>query len=506
MAEVQERGNARLFSIAFASIMATSFAFILRALVVDEWGVEFALSETQKGELLGVGLWPFAITIVLLSLIIDRIGFKATFWFAAACHAIGLAILLMATGYWTLYIGTLIMALGNGAVEAGANPLVATIYRQDKSAWLNRVHAAWPGGMILGGILAMMLGNSVHWQVKVALMALPVAVYALLLLRVRFPVSERVAAGVSYKEMLAEAGFLSAFVIIGLMMMEVGRVFGFPSWLTIGAVGLLTAAYAFYARSAGRPLYVILVLIMIPLATTELSTDSWISSLMEPEMTAMGLQAGWVLVYTAMIVFVMRLVAGPIIHRIKPLGVLALASALAAAGLFMLAGSTGMALLAAATLYGIGKSFFWGTTLGVVSEQFPRGGAVTLNVVAGAGMLAAGVLGSVMLGAAQDSATSRTLAQHDAQNGTALVSSYLTAEKTSVFGKYTALDPAKVATAPAADKAALDAVANSSKKAALREVAILPLIMLAAYLALIFFFRSRGGYRPVVLNQTAPAE
>ena len=490
----------KLFAVSFAAIVATSFCFVLRALVVDAWGVEFALSETQKGELLGVGLWPFAITIVLLSLLIDHIGFKATFWFAAACHAIGLALLLVATGYWTLYLGTFVMALGNGAVEAAANPLIATVYSHDKPRWLNRLHAGWPGGLILGGLFAIALGDHVGWRGKVALMALPIVVYSVLLISRRFPLSERAAAGVPYREMLKEAGYLSALVIIALMMLEIGRVASLPGILTLIIIATLTAGYAFYSRSIGRPLYIILVLLMIPLATTELSTDSWISSLMEPEMRALGLQAGWVLVYTSAIVFVIRLFAGSIIARLTPLGTLALASAAAAVGLSLLAGSTGLMLLAAATLYGIGKSFFWGTSLAVASEQFPRGGAVTLNVMAGAGMLAAGIVGSVLLGRLQDDATANGLAAHDQANGTQLVGTYLTSRKLSILGDYAALDASAVSSAPSQDKALISGIEASGKKQALRLVALLPVLMLLVYGALILFFRTRGGYRPVVLE------
>ena len=56
----------------------------------------------------------------------------------------------------------------------------------------------------------------------------------------------------------------------------------------------------------------------------------------------------------------------------------------------------------AATLYGVGKTFFWPTTLGIVSEQFPRGGALTLNGMGGMGMIAVGVLGAPFLGAIVD--------------------------------------------------------------------------------------------------------
>ncbi len=499
MSTAEARPRSGLFVTSFAAIVATSFCFILRALVIGEWGVEFDLSETQKGELTGAGLWPFAITIVLLSLVIDRIGFRLTFWFAAACHVVGLGILLSAQGYWALYVGTFVMALGNGAVEAAANPLVATIFSEDKPKWMNRLHAAWPLGLMLGGILAIGLGTSVDWRIKVGLMAAPVAVYAFLLLGRKFPTSERAAAGIPYKTMLAEAGFISAFIIIALMMLEVGRVTSLPTVAVWSLIGAFTLVYAWFSRSAGRPLYILFVLLMIPLAVTELSTDSWITELMEPEMSAIGLQAGWVLVYTSAIMFVVRMNAGPLLHRAKPLGVLAGASALAAIGLFWLSGATGIALLAAATLYGIGKSFFWGTSLAVVSEQFPRGGAVTLNVMAGAGMLAAGIVGTVMLGAMQDRAITRGLDAHDAQAGSALSATYLT-ERSGLLGDYMAIDQERLSAAPEADRETIAGVVNAGKKGALREVALVPVFMLLAYLGLIAYFRSRGGYRPVTLQ------
>jgi len=497
------KGNGWLFATAFAAITATSFCFILRALVIDNWGVDFALSETQKGELLGVGLWPFSITIVLFSFFIDRIGFRLTLWFAAICHIVGLGLLFTAQGYWQLYAGTFVMALGNGAVEAAANPLIATLFSHDKSKWLNRLHAAWPGGMILGGLLAMGLDNigGFDWRVKVGLMIIPVLVYTVLLIGRKFPVSERVSSGVDYRTMLGEAGFISAFILAALIMLEVGRVFALSTTISMGVAVALAVVYALLSRSPGRPLYILLVLLMMPLAVTELSTDSWISSLMAPEMSKLGLQAGWVLIYTSALVFVIRIFAGTLIKWLNPLGVLAMASALAAAGLFLMSGATGMAILAAATFYGIGKSFFWGTALGVASEQFPKGGAVTINMLAGGGMLAAGIVGSVLLGAAQDNSTQRGLAAYDAKTGSALTQTYLSQEKVSVFGTYKALDEAKVAAAPEADKAVLDGLGASAKKDALKEIALLPVLTCLIFLGLVLWFRRRGGYRPVVIGE-----
>ena len=146
---------------------------------------------------------------------------------------------------------------------------------------------------------------------------------------------------------------------------------------------------------------------MIPLATTELGTDSWITDLMTPAMNQLGLQAGWVLVYTSAIMFVLRFFAGPIVHKVSPLGLLAICSGIAAVGLYMLSLSTGAMILVAATIYGLGKTFFWPTMLGVVAERFPKGGALTLNITGGLGMIAAGVIGAGILGFIQDKSVER---------------------------------------------------------------------------------------------------
>jgi DHA2 family metal-tetracycline-proton antiporter-like MFS transporter len=498
-ADTAPQGNA-LFITCFAALVATSFCFVLRAFVIDDWGHEFGLSATQKGELLGVGLWPFAISIVLLSLLIDRVGFRVSLWFAVACHLTGTAVIVFARGYWALYIGTFVLSLGNGAVEAAVNPLIATAYRHDKTKWLNMLHAGWPGGLVLGGLFALAAGAGVDWRWKIGLVIVPVVIYSLLLLRQTFPVSERVAAGVSYRDMLAEAGYVSALIVASLIVVEIGRVFAWPTALQLVLIAALTGVYAFYTRAAGRLLFIVMLIIMVPLATTELGTDSWITSLMEPEMVRMGLQPGWVLVYTSALMLVLRLFAGPLVHRFSPLGLLALCAGIAAVGLYSLAVATGVAILAAATLYGIGKSFFWPTSIGFVAEQFPKGGAVTMNVLAGVGMLAVGIVGSVLLGSIQDRSIGQSLAAHDAQNNTRLYEQFYTQEKTGVFGKYLALDEAKVAAADPATRAVVESVVIGSKKTALKSVAVLPLIMLTAYLLLMLYFRSRGGYRAVALQ------
>jgi hypothetical protein len=309
-----------------------------------------------------------------------------------------------------------------------------------------------------------------------------------------------VAAGVSYREMLAEAGFVSAFVVVALMLYELARVFGLSDGVKWALIAVLTISYGLWSRSAGKPLFIVMILVMIPLAVTELGTDSWITSILAPAMTDLGVNSGWVLVYAMAIVLVLRLFAGPLVHRFSPLGLLAISSLIAVAGLLLLSNSTGaVAIVVAATVYSFGKAFFWPTSLGVVSEQSPRGGAITLNVVAGIGMLGAGVIGGPLIGKVLDGQMVHGVAQYDARNNTQLVEN-LKIDRTGLFGDYTAIDPVKRATLAGDEKAAVDAADREAKHDALRTIAVLPGLMFLVYLGLILYFRSRGGYKPVVLD------
>ena len=487
-----------LFWGSFIALVATAFGFIVRTQVINEWGIQFNLSETQKGELFGVGLWPFALSIVLFSLVVDRVGYGKAMVFAFGCHMASAIITILAQGYWGLYIGTFIVALGNGTVEAVVNPVVATMFPKDKTKWLNILHAGWPGGLVLGGMLALMMG-SVDWRLKVALIFLPTAVYGLMLFGRRFPVQERVQAGVPYKVMLQEAGILGVLIVVALIVSEVGRVFSWPLSLQLSLGAVLVAGYTVYVRAWGRMMFFFLLLLMIPLATTELGTDSWITALMAPEMGQLGIHPGWVLVYTSLIMMILRFFSGPFVHKLSPLGLLAASSLVAAVGLVALSKSTGVMILLAATLYGFGKTFFWPTMLGVVSEQFPKGGALTLNAIAAVGTLSVGVVGAAFLGYVQD----RTIDQELRLKDPVLHTRVLAQERVSVFGKYHPLDQDKLELISLANQRVVEEIQADAKKDALMVVAILPIIMLGGYSILILYFRGRGGYQAAqLLDQT----
>jgi MFS family permease len=488
---------------------AIAFAFIIRLMIIQDWGVEFNLSETQKGELLGVGLWPFAISMVVFSFVIDKIGYGRAIYFAFACHVASTLILVFASasgGYWVLYVGIFIIAVADGTIEAFVSPVVTTLYSREKTKWLNIAHAGWPAGMLVGGTLALALGPEVPWRMKVGLIIIPTLIYGFMLFGQKFPAQERVAAGVSYRDMLKEFGGVGAFIVVFLLTREVGRVFMIPGAAQWAIIIGVTVGFVAYVRTAGRPLFIILLLMMMPLATTELGVDSWITPLMEPEMQALGLQAGWVVVYASLIVLVLRLCAGPIVERLSPLGLLAVSSLVTAIGLYTLSVATGLMILLAATLYGMGKTFLWPTMLGVAAERFPKGGALTVNALGAVGSLAVGTIGAVFLGQIQDNAVDGRLREYDAANNTAIRATYV-GEKQSIFGAYNALNESEFTEKASEEEVqAVREIQAAAKKGALSTVTILPIIMLVGYLMLIGYFKATGGYKAITIAKEPHAE
>jgi MFS family permease len=499
----------RLFVAFVIALVAVAIGFVVRAFLITEWGVRFNLSETQIGSIQGAGLYPQALSMIFFSLFIDRVGYGRAMACAFTGHVISCVITMSATGYGGLYLGTWIFALSNGIVETVINPVTATLYPTRKTQYLNILHAGWPGGLVIGGILAIFLGTTGGenaWRWKMALYLIPTAVYGVMLLGQKFPVQERVAAGITYSDMLKEFGWASCLIVsffVSFAIDEILRVFG--TQLNTFAVVVITVVptviFAAKLRSFGRPMFVFLLLVMVLLATTELGTDSWIAALMTPVLKSAGPNAGnMVLIYTSAIMFGLRFVAGPIAHRLSPLGLLATCAAIAALGLLSLSLATSaMLVFLAATLYGMGKTFFWPTTLGVVSEQFPRGGALTLNAIAGVGLIAVGVLGNPLLGALQD----KNLDQMLSAANPSLHARVSEPAQTKFGFTYQPLDKTKVAALPAPDQNAIEGLRSRNNQSTLWKVAVLPSIMFVCYLGLIFYFKIRGGYRPVEIQSAS---
>lgn len=513
----------------FIALITTAFGFISRNFLIGEWEAQFGLDAAQAGRLLGIGIWPFAVSIIGFSFVIDRIGYKTAMFIAFLGHFIWAIMGVSAyfvqdnqTAYRLLYWGSLVLALGNGTVEAFINPVVASMFNRDKTKWLNILHAGWPGGLVIAGIITIYI-NDVPWWIKVGLIAIPAVVYLVMLAPVRFPVNERVSSGVTYREMLQEFGILGAAVVAVLVVLQLidfygqGRPLTQIEYVVFISIGLaIIIAFGAYTQSLGRMLMFVLILIMMPLATTEIGTDGWITGIMEG--VAEGkFHPGWVLVYTSAIMMILRFLAGPIVHALSPLGLLIVSSILAAVGLYTLSFAQGMMIFAAATLYGVGKTFFWPTMLGVVSEQTPRGGALTLNAISGIGMLAVGTLGFPFIGRLQVDKEIEAIIEHreelqamvpalfdDQGNLTVLedrsiyeVIRYKAVSEERLKALLDQLEPSK------RDEVAakIQEIRKLSTQKALANMTVFPLIMLVGYIGLWIYFNSRGGYKPVHLEE-----
>jgi hypothetical protein len=270
----------------------------------------------------------------------------------------------------------------------------------------------------------------------------------------------------------------------------------------------------------------------------ELGTDSWISNITGAILQDPG-KGLLLFVYTSFLMFALRFFAGPIVHKISPLGLLFFGACLGATGLVLLGKvGTGMAVVFAATIYAVGKTFYWPTMLAVVSERFPKGGALTIGAMGGIGMLSAGFLGGPALGYKQDYAATNHLkelspAVYDRYKADTPRGLYnlvpeiagLDGSKVAVVqddGAQLAMDlenTAKAGREPDAATARLNAWWQTAKvtktedkpmveesvlfggQQALRWTAYVPMTMAVLYLLLVLIFKAKGGYKQVHLDE-----
>src|SRR5207302_965759 len=174
--------------------------------------IDKAHSAGMIANILGLPFLGFAATIAIGSPLLDYIGMGLLLPMAGVCFAAGALIMMFAgslsTGagvYNIIWIGALITGIGWGLVETVVNPLIASLYPEEKTGKLNTLHAWWPGGLVIGGLLGVALSAAgLGWQIKLAVVMLPAVAVVALCVGVRFPPTERAAAGVSMGEMFRE--------------------------------------------------------------------------------------------------------------------------------------------------------------------------------------------------------------------------------------------------------------------------------------------------------------
>ncbi|MEI8097623.1 MAG: MFS transporter [Sediminibacterium sp.] len=335
--------RSQLFVASCLALLVTSLSFGIRAGILGRLGVEFQLSAGQLGTIAATAFWGFPLAVIIGGMVVDIIGMKKLLLVAFSFHLIGIVLTIFAGGYWSLFISTLCVGIANGTVEAACNPLVATIYSDNKTTKLNHFHLWFPGGIVIGTLLVFFLDKiGVGWQIQVALMIIPTIIYGYLFSKLSFPVTERVASGVSTSEMY---------------------------------------------KAVLNPLFLFMIILMFGTAITELFTGQWIDVLLKN----VSDNAILLLTIETGVMVLGRAFAEPVVHKFSPQGVLVISAILAAVGLYLLGHTSGNMLFVGAIIFGMGVCYFWPTMLGFVAENLPKTGAVGLNFMGGAGMFAVSV-------------------------------------------------------------------------------------------------------------------
>lgn len=331
----------RLFRASCIALIVTAMSFALRGAALESWTSEFHLTKEQVGWISSTAFWGFTLAMVFGGPLCDALGLRRIVGLAFVGHAAGILLTIFAWDFWSLYFGTLLFGVANGSVEAACNPLIATIFPNDKTTKLNHFHVWFPGGIVIGGLVSFFLAKAdLSWKVQFASMALPLAVYGVMFFGQKLPQTERVQQGVS----------------TGAMWME-----------------------------CLRPGFILMVVCMLMTAASELGPQQWVPNILENA----GVSGILVLVWITGLMAVGRQFAGPFVHKLSPSGMLVMSSILSALGLFAMSRFSGSMLFVAATIFAFGVCFFWPTMLGFVSENYPKTGALGLAVMGGAGMLSA---------------------------------------------------------------------------------------------------------------------
>ncbi|HEY8893191.1 MAG TPA: MFS transporter, partial [Niastella sp.] len=199
----------QLFTASCLSLLVTSLSFGIRAGILGQLGEDFHLNASQLGTIAATAFWGFPLAVIIGGMIVDIIGMKKLLMLAFLFHMTGILLTVFASGYWTLFLSTLLIGIANGTVEAACNPLVAALFPENKTTKLNHFHLWFPGGIVLGTLIVFgynkagigKIAGLEPWQIQVAIMLIPTLIYGYLISRLKFPVTERVAAGVSTGEM-----------------------------------------------------------------------------------------------------------------------------------------------------------------------------------------------------------------------------------------------------------------------------------------------------------------
>ncbi|CAI8190255.1 MAG: Uncharacterised protein [Flavobacteriaceae bacterium] len=338
--------KSKLFNASCFALITTAMTFAVRAKIELVFNNDYGLTLEQIGIAFGPAFYGFTLAMIIGGFLVDLFGMKKIMNMAFFGHLVGIVLTLFARDFWMLFSGTLLIGIGNGMVEAACNPLIATLYPNEKTKMLNRFHVWFPGGIVIGSILAYLIVDimGMSWMVLVGTLFIPLIIYIFLFRGQEFPATERVSSGVSYQDMLKAC-------------------FANPLFWFIGFCMLLTAS-------------------------TELATTQRISSLLEETVSNPIL----ILAFINGIMMLGRLFAGDVVHRLSITKMLLFSAVFSFLGLLWLSSATGAASFMAAAVFAIGVCYFWPTMLSFVAEKIPSSGALGLSLMGGLGMFSVAIV------------------------------------------------------------------------------------------------------------------
>lgn len=457
-----------LFIASCLALITSAFTFVIRGDILPALGTDFGLNQEDLGWIAGGAFWGMAVAMLVGAPICDYLGMKLILVLAFACHMIGVFGTIFAPegdmAFKVLFISTFLAGCGNGLVEIAINPLAATLYPTQKTHYLNVLHAWWPGGLVIGGLISRGLAYLIDkgsltlpegltsWQLRMALIIVPGVVYFLMVLTQRFPQTERVASGVSNAEMF---------------------------------------------KQIGRPLFLIWAFCMVLTAATELGPQQWQESVITR--TTEGRVSGtMILVYTSSMMFILRHFAGSLAHAFSPVGLLMGSSVLAGAGLYLLSfADSKETAFGYATIFGLGIAYFWPTMLGVTAERFPRGGALALGLMGSVGNLSIALVLPFM-GYMYDRETAAAVPAELAQRVVSEEEANW-AVRLAGIENVKKVNPAEVENLSKEDKKEISRAEAKGAAMAFRYVSALPVLLFLIFGAIFIRDKMIGGYRPELI-------
>lgn len=331
----------KLFWAACISLVVTSMTFAIRAGILTQLGVDFGINNEQLGYINSMAFLGFPIAMLIGGLLYNSLGAKKILIIAFVCHLLGLILTIVAGGFWTLIISTFFIGFANGSVEAACNPMIADMYTDNRTAMLNKFHVWFPGGLVIGALVSKFMTDAgMGWQLQIATMFIPTLIYGYLAFTQKFPKSENIESNTSAN-----------------------------------------------IKALANPLFWFMMVCMTLTATSEFIPQQWVETILGSS----GASPMLVLALVTGIMALGRFFAGPVVHRLNPIGVLLMSAILTTSAIYFMSIAEGGMIYVAAALFALGVCYFWPTMIGFTSEYTSKTGALGMSLMGGAGMFATSI-------------------------------------------------------------------------------------------------------------------